>query len=59
MIYKLRKRFIKISVISLAVGLVIIYASIIGASVIQLNKTVDTLTLAISENNGAMPDFKA
>lgn len=59
MIYKLRKRFIKISVLSLAVGLVLIYASIIGASVIQLNKTVDTLTLAISENNGAMPDFKA
>lgn len=58
MIYKLRKRFIKISVASLAIGLVLIYACIVGASVIQLNKTVDLYTSAISQNNGAMPDFK-
>ena len=57
MIYKLRNRFIKISVISLAVGLVLIYCSITCASIISLDRTVDVLTETIAMNDGAMPDI--
>ena len=57
MIYSLRKKFIKISAVSILIVFSAIFAGIAVTNQIQLNDTMDTLTDAISRNGGAFPDF--
>lgn len=57
MIYALRKKFIVISAISLVIVISLIYVSNVIMYVFQLNKSIDTLIDAISENNGEFPDI--
>lgn len=57
MIYSLRKKFIKISAISIFIVFSAIFAGIAVMNHIQLNDTMDTLTDAISHNGGAFPEI--
>ena len=57
MIYNLRKKFIKISALSILIVFSIIFAGIAVTNRIQLNSTMDTLVDVIAENGGHFPDF--
>ncbi|MCD8035803.1 MAG: HAMP domain-containing histidine kinase [Clostridiales bacterium] len=59
MIYKLRRKFIQISTISIAIVFSAVFLIICMASIGQLNRTVDTLTDAIASNDGFFPEFNA
>ncbi len=59
MIYKLRRKFIQISTISIAIVFSAVFLIIYMASIGQLNRTVDTLTDAIASNDGFFPEFNA
>ena len=57
MIYNLRKKFIKISALSILIVFSVIFAGIAVTNRIQLNNTMDTLVDVIAENGGHFPDF--
>ena len=57
MIYNLRKKFIKISALSILIVFSVIFAGIAVTNRIQLNSTMDTLVDVIAENGGQFPDF--
>lgn len=59
MIYNLRKKFILISTLSVVIvfSLIFLLICLVGSS--QLNNTMDTLTDAISSNDGVFPDFNS
>ena len=57
MIASLQKKFILVSVISTFLVFSGIFVLLIITSSSQLERTMDTLTDAISSNNGAFPDF--
>ena len=57
MIYNLRKKFIKISALSILIVFSVIFAGIAVTNRIQLNSTMDTLADVIAENGGHFPDF--
>ena len=57
MIYRLRKRLIRISGLSVTLVFIIIYAGIYIISINRLNDTMDTLTDVISPNDGRFPPF--
>lgn len=57
MIYNLRKKFIKISALSILIVFSVIFAGIAVTNRIQLNNTMDTLADVIAENGGHFPDF--
>ncbi len=58
MIYNLRKKFIIISAVSVSIVFTIIFGIIYFVSTSQLDRTMDMLTDAISDNDGKFPDFK-
>ncbi len=57
MIYKLRKKFIIISAVSVSIVFTLIFGIIYIVSNLQLNRTMDMLTDVISKNDGVFPDF--
>ena len=57
MIYNLRKKFIKLSALSILIVFSLIFAGIVVTNHFQLNNTMDTLTDAIAHNGGEFPDF--
>ena len=57
MIYNLRKKFIKISALSILIVFSVIFAGIAVTNRIQLNSTMDTIVDVIAENGGQFPDF--
>ena len=59
MIYSLRKKFILISAVSIAIVLLVIFCFNVVMGQRQLNNTMDTLTDAIASNGGVFPEFDA
>lgn len=57
MIVDLRKRFILISAVSIFVVFTGIFLLLAGLGLAQVDRTMDTLTDAISSNGGVFPDF--
>ena len=57
MIYSLRKKFIKISVLSVAAVLLVIYVVIGAINVQQMNERADSFTDIIGENDGRFPQW--
>jgi len=55
MIYGLRKKFIRISTISVVTVFSVIFVILYSINKVQLNDTMDTLTDAIASNNGVFP----
>ncbi len=55
MIYKLRKKFILISALSVAVVFAIIFGVVYFVNTSRLNSTMDRLTDIISSNDGNFP----
>ena len=58
MIKELRRKFIFISGISIFLVFVGIFVLISAFSMAQMDRTMDTLTDAISSNDGVFPDFE-
>ena len=58
MIYNLRKKFILISAVSVSIVFVIIFGLIYMVSSMQLNRTMDMLTDALSANDGIFPKYE-
>lgn len=57
MIYRLRKKFILISALSIESVLLVIFALILLFSSLSLNRTMDTLTDTIASGGGRFPDL--
>ena len=57
MIYKLRRKMILVSAVSILLVFSLIYLAIFITGTIQLNNAMDTLTDMISENDGRFPEF--
>lgn len=57
MIYSLRKKFIKISILSVSIVFLAIYTIIGYINVSQMNERADAFTDIISENNGRFPKW--
>ncbi len=57
MIYRLRRKFIKICVLSFVAVFIILIASISMVTSLQTNKSLDTLADIVSENNGRFPNI--
>lgn len=57
MIYNLRKKFIRVCVVSVVIVCTVIFIVMFVMSNLQLNHTMDTLTDAIASNNGVFPPF--
>lgn len=58
MIYSLRKKFIKISMLSVALVLLLIYGIIGWINVQQMNERADTFTDLIAANDGRFPKWE-
>lgn len=59
MIYSLRRKFIRISAISVLAVFAVIYGVIFVTGGIQLDRTMDTLTEAIATGGGRFPELAA
>lgn len=57
MIYKLRRKFILISTASLCIVFLFIFSLIAVYAAVSVDRTMDTLTDAVSEGMGRFPDF--
>ena len=57
MIYRLRRKFILISTLSIESVLIVIFACILLFNTLSLNRTMDTLTDTISAGGGVIPDL--
>ncbi len=57
MIYRLRKKFVLITAISVGVVFALIFGGIYLASTLQLNHSLDMLADVIAMNDGAFPDL--
>ncbi len=57
MIYRLRKRLIRISVLSVIVVVLLIFLGICVIGITQLNRSMDALTDRISKNGGKFPEL--
>ena len=57
MIYKLRKKFVMITAVSISIVFAFIFAGIYFISRSQLNHSLDMLADVIAMNDGVFPDF--
>ena len=57
MIYKLRKKFIKICVLSFTAVFVILLISIFFVTTVQTNRSLDMLADVVSSNDGTFPEW--
>lgn len=58
MIYKLRKKFIKICMLSFMSVFLVLFMLIYFITCIQTNRSLDTLADIVSENEGKFPEFE-
>ena len=58
MIYRLRKKFIRICMLSFAAVFILLFAGAYLFTQLQTNSALDTLTSIIAENGGRFPDFE-
>lgn len=59
MIYSLRRKFIRVSALSILIVFFAIFSVMFLVNNRQLNRTMDTLTDAIASNGGVFPEFEA
>ena len=57
MIYRLQRRFIVISAISIFLVIAIIFSAILLINISSNNQTMDVLADSVSEGGGRFPDF--
>lgn len=57
MIYQLRKKFIKICMLSFVAAFLVLFASVFLITYLQINASLDRLADVIAENSGKFPEF--
>lgn len=57
MIYKLRRKFIRICILSFIAVFAVLFLSIFFVTTVQTNKSLDILADVVSSNNGTFPDW--
>lgn len=57
MIHSLRKKFIRVSALSIVIVVLVLFGVMAVMNHIQLNRTMDTLTDAIADNDGVFPEL--
>ena len=59
MIYKLRRKFIKICILSFIAVFIVLFLSILLVTTVQTNRSLDMLADVVSSNNGTFPQSAA
>ncbi len=57
MIYKLRRKFIKICILSFIAVFIVLFLSILLVTTVQTNRSLDMLADVVSSNNGTFPQW--